>query len=300
MSSRAVSLWLLRIMLPTVAFIVLFVTLFLDSWLTGSDVLSCAVAGQRCWGERVGQAVAYGIGGILFVLLPALLEPDEKFGVAVVFYSLGILVDLFMTAGFYSLSSWESWPMVFPPIITGLGCVFVIGRVWGYGSVGRVLLSSPVGLSKTVRYWWLLRRILLVPLVLGSVFAVVKGAAATEDWIYSLCPPGNYFEGNDSVPESCINPGIERLVILNGYAAVALGMALAVGVAVLLEPRHKSLAARLVWLVGSGFLGILTPLSLLESDDNLLNALIAFAAGALCVGMVGRIYPREPREDIAV
>ena len=237
------------------------------------------------------EPIAYALAAVLFVLIPAIMEPDESFSAAADFYGTGVLLIVWAYGGSGLLGLWQQGLIIFPPIVAGLACVFVIGRVRGYGGAVR-FFSLPENLTRTERTWLVLRRVLVFPLVLIAVSVMAKVAPATEDWIYSLCPPGNFIE-NDSEPAYCLNPRIETLVVLNGYTVFPVGILLAVVLVALLEPVHKVLASRLVWLVGSGFLALLAPLSLLESARFLLVPVVTFAVGAFCVWVVGRIYP-EP------
>ncbi len=279
--------------MPLAALLGAVFALMLEQVLPGGGELSTCSAGiQECWRDWISEMVMYSLAAILFVLLPALMEPDEPFGVAIVFYGVGVLAVLGVHGGSGLGGLWESWPLIFPPIVTGLACVCVIGRVRGCG-VAHVFVP-PLGLTRRERISHALRRVSMVPLALVIVFSLTKGAAATEDWIYAQCPPGNFIE-NDSEPAYCINPDIERLVTLNGYIGLLAPFVLCIGAVALLEPLHKGPLVRLVWLTGSGYFALLTPVILLASARYILTPVLAFALGAVCVWTVERVSPAMGR-----
>ncbi len=287
-SSEAVALrWALRVAMLLVALISFVFALWLEAELTSSStevLAACYLSGQPCWDELLGEAVAFTAGAVLFVLLPVVLEPKEKFSVAVVFYSIGASIVALGVLLFGRLGFAELWPMVFPPLLAGLGCVIWVGRAQGYGAAAQLFTSSAPPF-RSVRRWAVLRRFLIVPLIFGSVLALMSISERVEDRLFALWLPAAYYPGNDSVPESCSNPLNERLRAFSDHATTAVQMALAVGLAALLEPRFKRLAARLVWLVGCGFIAWLAVLLVFTAVWQ--RALLAFVVGAFCVRLVG-------------
>lgn len=289
--------WILRVAMLPVALVSFIFALWLEGELTTSStevLAACYRSGQPCRGELLGEAVAYAVGAVLFVILPVLLEPKEKFGVAVVFYSIGACVVALGVMIFGSLGLAQLWPMVFPPLLAGLGCVTWVGRVWGYGNTAQLFTAS-ASLSRSAQLWVVLRRFLIAPLILVSVLASMHVSERVEDWLFSLCPPAEYYPGDDSVPESCSNPLNRGLRAYNDLATTAVQSALAVGLAALLEPRFKRLVARLVWLVGSGFVALLAALLVFTATWQ--HALLAVVAGGFCVRLVGRFTAGAAKRD---
>lgn len=140
---RVVALWLQRLLMLPAALIGFMFTLWLASLpsllLYGGS--PCLSSGRLCWGQMFGQAAAYTVGAIVFVMVPVLLEPKEKFSVAVIFYGVGAAVVVF---GVTAIGFWGMlWLIAFPPLIAGLGYVYLVKRRWGYGSAARFFSASP-------------------------------------------------------------------------------------------------------------------------------------------------------------
>ncbi len=289
--ARTTSLWVPRVLMLPAAFMGFVGALWLEYLPTYKGAVpSRRLAQQVCWGETFGEATACAVGAAVFVMLPVLLEPKEKFSVAAIFYTIGALIVMLGAVVFSSVGFGQLWPMIFPPLITGLLCTVCTARLWGYGSAARFFSASSPKVPRAARFRLVLRRALLIPLVLAAVFTAVQLSEATQTRIFGMCLRTSYYAGDDSVPEACSATHIRRLLALNDYGSVAVQTALAICLAALLEPKHKHLAARLVWLVGGGVMDLLT---LLLAFTIWKYTAVIFAVGAVCVWVIGYYYPAD-------